>query len=63
MFRFRLFSSAGDELSELLTAAPDWHVGDAFFTAERRRYRITAIVSVEEPGSRYYAFFEVEPAY
>lgn len=62
MFRFRLFSPAGDELSEFATAAPDWHVDDEFFTAQRQNYGIMAIVPVEEPDSRYYAFFEVDPA-
>ena len=27
-FRYRLFSSDGDELGEFVTAAPDWSVGD-----------------------------------
>lgn len=59
-FRYRLFSSNGDEFGEFRTAAPDWHVGDEFFTADRRRFRIVAIVPVPK-GSRYRAFFEVEP--
>jgi hypothetical protein len=61
-YRFRLFSSDGDALGEFLTAAPDWHPGDEFFTAQRRRFRILAIVDVDEPNSRYKGFFEVAPA-
>jgi hypothetical protein len=45
-----------------VTGAPDWDPGHEFFTAQRRRYRITAIVDVDEPESPYKGFFEVEPA-
>jgi hypothetical protein len=40
--------SDGGELGEFLSAASDWHVGDVLH-AERRCFRISAIVGVDEP--------------
>lgn len=39
---------------EFVTAAPDWHVGSEFFTADRR-------VPIDDAASSYRAFFEVAP--
>jgi hypothetical protein len=61
-FRFRLFSSDGDELGEFLTAAPNWRPGEEFLTGDGRTFRIVAIVPVLEEESPFHGIFEVEPA-
>jgi hypothetical protein len=58
-FRYRLYSADGDDLGEFMTAVPNWQPGERFFTGDGRRFEITRIVDIDEPGSPFKGFFEV----
>ena len=60
-FRFRLFSSRGDDVGEYETAAPKWCAGDEFSTGDGRRFRLLGIVLEFEGAGRYNAFWSVAP--
>jgi hypothetical protein len=60
-FLYRLFSSDGDALGELHTIVTNWRVGETLLTGDGRRFRILAIVPVDDQTSPYRGFFEVDP--
>jgi hypothetical protein len=56
-----LFSRDGDALGELHTIVANWRVGETVLTGDGRRFRIVALVLVDDEKSPYRGFFEVEP--
>jgi hypothetical protein len=58
-FRYVLNSPEGDDLGEFVTAVPDWRIGEAFHTADGRRFRILEIMPFLEEDAVYSAMWKV----
>jgi hypothetical protein len=68
-FRFRVFTMGGDDRPDLVTAVPNWGIGDVIHRGPGQRERVVDVVSIDpktgqpfDESSPYVALLFVEPA-
>jgi hypothetical protein len=61
-FKFRVYSAEGDDLDDYTSSEPNWSAGDVLYINGRPRYRVTAVIPINDLDNEVYAgILEVEP--
>ena len=47
-FKFRLYLDSGEDVGDLVTAAPNWKPGDQFFDSTHTRYEVLDVIDLTD---------------